>query len=110
MVTFIYEHFDEEISVTDIAKAAFVSERECFRLFKTLLNTAQLTYYQGFPIWWGVAPRIVNSFLDQVDLTGKAVHVFVTSGSNGVDEAVADLKRPYPKLDIVEAERFGAII
>lgn len=46
MVTFIYEHFDEEISVTDIAKAAFVSERECFRLFKTLLNTAPLTYYQ----------------------------------------------------------------
>ena len=66
--------------------------------------------YLGFPIWWGVAPRIVNSFLDQVDLTGKAVHVFVTSGSSGVDEAVADLKRLYPKLDIVEAERFGAII
>lgn len=66
--------------------------------------------YLGFPIWWGVAPRVVNSFLDQVDLTGKAVHVFVTSGSSGVDEAVADLKRLYPKLDIVEAERFGAII
>ena len=48
MVTFIYEHFDEEISVTDIAKAAFVSERECFRLFKTLLNTAPLTYYHSF--------------------------------------------------------------
>ena len=48
MVTFIYEHFDEEISVTDIAKAAFVSERECFRLFKTLLNTTPLTYYHSF--------------------------------------------------------------
>lgn len=48
MVTFIYEHFDEEISVTDIAKAAFVSERKCFRLFKTLINTTPLTYYHSF--------------------------------------------------------------
>ena len=50
MVTFIYEHFDEEISVADIAKAAFVSERECFRLFKTLLNTTPLTYLKNFRI------------------------------------------------------------
>ena len=38
----------------------------------------------GFPIWWGVAPRIIETFLESYDLSGKAVLPFCTSGGSGV--------------------------
>ncbi|MBR3560916.1 MAG: NAD(P)H-dependent oxidoreductase [Oscillospiraceae bacterium] len=38
----------------------------------------------GYPIWWGVAPHIINSFLEGYDLTGKTVIPFATSGGSGI--------------------------
>ena len=38
----------------------------------------------GYPIWWGVAPHIINSFLESYDLTGKTVIPFATSGGSGI--------------------------
>ena len=54
--------------------------------------------YIGFPIWWGVAPRIVNTFIESEDLRGKTIVVFATSGGSGSGHAVEDLKRNYPEL------------
>ena len=58
------------------------------------------TVYIGFPIWWGVAPRCVNTFIENSDLKGKEVVIFATSGGSGLDYAVNDLKRRYPELNI----------
>ena len=38
----------------------------------------------GFPIWWGVAPRIIETFLESYDLSGKTIIPFCTSGGSGV--------------------------
>lgn len=38
----------------------------------------------GYPIWWGVAPHIINTFLESYDLTGKIIIPFVTSGGSGM--------------------------
>ena len=38
----------------------------------------------GFPIWWGVAPRIIETFLESYDFSGKTIIPFVTSGGSGV--------------------------
>ena len=38
----------------------------------------------GFPIWWGVAPRIIETFLESYDFTGKTIVPFCTSGGSGV--------------------------
>ena len=38
----------------------------------------------GFPIWWGVAPRIVETFLESYDFSGKTIIPFCTSGGSGV--------------------------
>ena len=38
----------------------------------------------GFPIWWGVAPRIIETFLESYDLSGKKIIPFCTSGGSGV--------------------------
>lgn len=53
--------------------------------------------YLGFPIWWGVAPRIINSWLDNCDMTGKKVIPFATSGSSGIEKAVDELRHTYPQ-------------
>lgn len=53
----------------------------------------------GFPIWWYTAPRIIETFLDENDLTGKKIYVFATSGGSSVDKCVRDLKKLYPALD-----------
>ena len=38
----------------------------------------------GFPIWWGVAPRIIDTFLESYDFSGKKIAPFCTSGGSGV--------------------------
>ena len=42
------------------------------------------TVIVGFPIWWGVAPRIIETFLESYDLSGKKIIPFCTSGGSGV--------------------------
>lgn len=58
----------------------------------------------GFPIWWYTAPRIINTFLESADFTGKKIHLFATSGGSGIDRAVNDLKAQYPELDIEDGK------
>ena len=56
--------------------------------------------YIGFPIWWYTAPTIINTFLETLDLTGKKIVLFATSGGSSIDRAVKDLRKQYPALDI----------
>ena len=57
-------------------------------------NMAQYnTIYVGFPIWWYTAPRIINTFLEQYDLTGKTIIPFATSGGSGMGKSGEDLKK-----------------
>ena len=64
------------------------------------------TIFIGFPIWWYVAPTIINSFLDAYDFSGKKIVLFATSGGSGFGKAVASLQPSAPKATIVE----GAIL
>lgn len=54
------------------------------------------TIYLGFPIWWGICPRMINSWIDNNDLTGKRLIPFATSGSSSIDKAVEYLRKTYP--------------
>ena len=57
------------------------------------------TVFVGFPIWWGVEPRVVDTFLDSFDWSGKRVIAFATSGGSGMDYAQRHLRSVYPGLD-----------
>jgi len=48
--------------------------------------------FLGFPIWWHVAPTIINTFLEEYDFAGKTIVLFATSGSSGFGKTVANLK------------------
>lgn len=59
------------------------------------------TIFVGFPIWWYVAPTIINSFLEAYDFSGKKIVLFATSGGSGFGKAVANLQTSAPKATIV---------
>lgn len=46
----------------------------------------------GFPIWWYVAPTIINTFLESYDFSGKKIALFATSGGSGMGRTVEKLK------------------
>lgn len=48
--------------------------------------------YLGFPIWWYVAPTIVNTFLESYDFSNKKIVLFATSGSSGFGNTIEELK------------------
>ena len=54
------------------------------------------TIYVGFPIWWYVAPTIINTFLESYDLSGKTVIPFATSGGSGIEQAERSLRSHCP--------------
>ena len=58
----------------------------------------------GFPIWWYVAPHIINTFLEAYDFSGKKVVVFATSGGSGFGNTVKELQPSAPKAQIIEGK------
>ena len=59
----------------------------------------------GFPIWWGVAPTVVNTFLESRDFSGKTLIPFCTSGGSGMAYCENDLRRTYPNYTWKEGKR-----
>lgn len=62
------------------------------------------TVFVGFPIWWYVAPTIINRFLETYDFSGKKIILFATSGGSGFGKTVAALKKSAPSAEIVEGK------
>ena len=61
-------------------------------------NMAQYdTVFVGFPIWWYVEPRIVDTFLEGYDFSGKTLIPFATSGGSGIGKAEKSLQDHCPK-------------
>lgn len=55
--------------------------------------------YVGYPIWWYIAPTIINTFIEQYDFTGKTVIPFFTSGGSGKGETMKYLRPSAPKAN-----------
>ena len=64
-------------------------------------SSIEITIYVGFPIWWGICPRIINSWIDNnlPQLEGKTLIPFATSGSSGIEKAEEYLRKTYPTLN-----------
>ena len=54
--------------------------------------------FLGYPIWWDLAPRVVNTFIESHQLNGKTIIPFATSGGSTITGSVIQLKKAYPKL------------
>ena len=67
------------------------------------------TVFVGFPIWWYTAPRIINTFLESYDFSGKTVIPFATSGSSEMDDIADKIKMSCSeKADFKSGKRFSS--
>lgn len=64
--------------------------------------------YLGYPIWWGEEPRIVDTFLESYDFTGKTVIPFCTSASSGISTSETNIKNLLPNSKVLSGKRFSA--
>lgn len=58
--------------------------------------------FLGFPVWWYVAPTILNTFLDAYDFTGKTIVLFATSGGSGLGKSADGLRPSAPGAKIMD--------
>ena len=58
--------------------------------------------FLGFPIWWYVAPTIINTFLEAYDFSGKTIILFATSGGSGLGKTVEKLKPSVPDTTVIK--------
>jgi len=65
------------------------------------------TVFVGYPIWWYIAPTIINTFLEQYDLTGKTVVPFFTSGGSGAGQTMKYLKPSAPGANWVDPKNLN---
>lgn len=63
--------------------------------------------YLGYPIWHGTAPRIIQTFLENYDLSNATVYTFCTSGGSGIEQSIQDLKDSYPDINIADGKRLN---
>lgn len=64
--------------------------------------------FVAFPIWWYVAPTIINTFLEQYDLTGKVIVPMATSGGSGMGKTNSELEPSCKGAVLKEGKRFAA--
>ena len=62
------------------------------------------TVFVGFPIWWYIAPTIVNTFLESCDLTGKTVVPFATSGGSSMGKTAKILAPSCPGATVLDGK------
>ena len=88
------------IEMNDPATRPEIEELPVLDRFDTILL--------GYPIWWGQAPRILCTFVESVDLSGKTVIPFCTSGSSGAGSSAVNLQKLGSETAVwLEAKRFN---
>lgn len=63
----------------------------------------------GFPVWWYKEPSIIDTFIEENDLTNKNVYVFVTSGGSTYEGSLNHLKEKYPNINFISGKTLNNI-
>ena len=63
--------------------------------------------FLGYPIWWGQAPKIISTFLESYDLSGKTIVPFCTSGSSGIGSSATNLHSLASNVTWLDGQRFS---
>lgn len=64
----------------------------------------------GYPIWWDLAPRIINTFIESINLENKKVYIFATSGGSSIEGSLNNLRKTYPNINFVNGKRLSTNI
>lgn len=64
--------------------------------------------YLGYPVWWGMEPRIIDTFLESYDFSGKKIAPFCTSGSSGISGSESRIRELAAGAEILQGRRFSS--
>lgn len=67
------------------------------------------TVILGFPVWWYKEPAIIDTFIDENDLTGKDVYIFVTSGGSTFAGSLKHLKEKYNNINFISGKTLNRV-
>ena len=62
---------------------------------------------EEYPIWWGTCPRIIDTFMESYDFTGKTVIPFCTSGSSGIGTSESHIRSSLPSAEVSGGHRMA---
>ena len=102
---------DKDLDWTDKTSRSTVEMKDLSsrpEIAKTINVDAYDKIFVGFPIWWYVAPTIINTFLESVNLSGKTVIPFATSGGSGMGKTNEYLKPSCKNAILKEGKRFSS--
>lgn len=63
--------------------------------------------YLGYVIWWGTAPRIIQTLIKNYDISGAMVYVFCKSGGGRIEQSISDLQKLYTDVNIAGGKRLN---
>lgn len=66
--------------------------------------------FLGYPIWWGETPRIINTFIEAYDFSGKTIIPFCTSGSSGIGDSATNLSATTNGVTWLDGRRFSSSV
>lgn len=66
------------------------------------------TVFVGFPIWWDLAPTIINTFIEENNLENKSIYVFATSGGSSEINSFNTLKSTYKNLNFISSKKLSS--
>ena len=106
----VQKYTDEDLDWTNKqSRSTIEMNNRSFRL-PILNKVSNINEYNtviiGFPVWWYTAPTIINTFIEENNLEGKNVYVFVTSGGSGSEGSFRDLKNTYSNINFISSKRF----
>ena len=77
---------------------------------ETLDLSGYTTIYVGFPIWWGEEPRIMDTFVESYDFSGKTMIPFCTSGGSGIGNSGRNMEQLTSGATWLDGSRFGGSV
>lgn len=83
------------------------TSRPEFNALQNNLNEFDVIYV-GYPIWWGTMPKIMYTFFESYDFSGKTIVPFCTSGGSSISTSVSQIKRYEPNAKVVNDKKFSS--
>ena len=105
----VEKYTDEDLDWTNSKSRSSIEMKENIKpaILNKISNLEEYdTICIAFPIWWYKEPTIIDEFLEENNLEGKTIYVFVTSGSSSIDSTYKSLTSNFPNLNFVSGKRF----
>lgn len=103
---------DDDLNYNDSSTRATVEQNDASARPAISGNVENMASYDviilGYPIWWGQAPKILYTFVESYDLSGKTIIPFCTSGSSGVGSSASNLQASAPDANWLDGTRFSS--